>query len=140
GIAGRDVVSDLERVSRLLEASPVEAPVPLAPVAGVVHVTRYEEGQSVARCPGWWLDDAGLDEIIRLNGRDVRVKPGQFVEAGTPLCEGEADLRRMLALGGSEVVGDHLLEQVRRLFRQHRLEIDDRHFEVILSRMLGSVI
>src|SRR5262249_6801868 len=68
------------------------------------------------------------------------VKPGQRVEAGTPLCEGEADLREMLRLGGSDLVGEHLLEQVRKLFRQHRLEIDDRHFEVILSRLLGSGI
>src|SRR5262249_54015760 len=33
-----------------------------------------------------------------------------------------------------------LLEQVRRIYRRHRLDIDDRHFEVVLSRMLGSVI
>jgi DNA-directed RNA polymerase subunit beta' len=46
----------------------------------------------------------------------------------------------MLHLGGPEVVGEHLLEQVRRIYRQHRLDIDDRHFEVVLSRMLGSVL
>src|SRR5262249_6979874 len=140
GVAGKDIVSDLERVSRLLEVSSVDDPVPLAPAHGVIAVTRYEPSQRPARCRGWWLDDAGIDEIMRLAGRDVRVKPGQRVEAGTPLCEGEADLREMLRLGGSDLVGEHLLEQVRKLFRQHRLEIDDRHFEVILSRLLGSVI
>jgi DNA-directed RNA polymerase subunit beta' len=90
--------------------------------------------------PGWWLDETGLDEITRLGGRDLRVLDGEVVTAGTPLAEGEVDLRQMLRLGGPEMVADHLLEQVRRIYRQHRLDIDDRHFEVVLSRMLGSVL
>jgi DNA-directed RNA polymerase subunit beta' len=140
GVAGKDVVSDLERVTRLLEVSPVEDPVPLAPRRAVVRVARYQEGEEPAACRGWWLDETGADEMLRLRRRRVRVADGQTVEAGTPLCEGDVDLRQMLALGGSGLVGDYLLEGVRKLFREHWLEVDDRHFEVILSRMLGGVI
>jgi DNA-directed RNA polymerase subunit beta' len=139
GVAGKDIVNDLERVTRLLEVSPVGDPAPLAPCSGVIHIVRRgpaEEADGLA----WWLDETGLDEITRLGGRDLRVRHGDRVAAGTPLTEGEVDLRHMLHLGGPELVGEHLLEQVRRIYRQHRLDIDDRHFEVVLSRMLGSVL
>jgi DNA-directed RNA polymerase subunit beta' len=137
GVAGKDIVSDLERVTRFLEVSPVDDAVPLAPFTGVIRIVQYEEEPDTE---GWWLDETGLDEITRLGGRDLRVKDGEVVIAGTPLVEGEVDLRHMLHVGGPEMVGDHLLEQVRRIYRQHRLDIDDRHFEVVLSRMLGSVV
>jgi DNA-directed RNA polymerase subunit beta' len=139
GVAGKDIVNDLERVTRLLEVSAVGDPVPLAPCTGVVRIVRYSPDEEPAG-PGWWLDETGLDDITRLGGRDLRIRDGDRVVAGTPLAEGDVDLRHMLLLGGPELVGEHLLEQVRRIYRQHRLDIDDRHIEVVLSRMLGSVV
>jgi DNA-directed RNA polymerase subunit beta' len=64
------------------------------------------------------------------------------LERVTRLLEGNGgaiDLRQLLRESGPELVAEHLLEQVRRCYRQHGLEIDDRHFEVILARMLGQV-
>ena len=43
-----------ERVTRLLEVSPVDDPVPLAPNRGEVRISHYEKGQPVARCRGWF--------------------------------------------------------------------------------------
>src|SRR5262249_61839635 len=99
GIAGKDVVSDLERVTRLLEVSPVEDPVPLAPRRGEVRITQYADGDRVARCRGWWLEEAAADGIPLLGKRKLRVKHGQRVEAGTPLCEGAAEPPRRASRG-----------------------------------------
>jgi DNA-directed RNA polymerase beta' subunit len=134
GLAGKDIANDLEKVTRLLEASPPARPALLAPRPGVVRLVEYPEGRPPAG-PGWRLDDAG-----RLAGRRLLVRDGQAVTAGTPLTEGDAPLGRMLALAGPGAVGEYVLEKVRQTYRHHGLEIDDRHFEVILARMLGWVV
>jgi DNA-directed RNA polymerase subunit beta' len=134
GVAGKDIVNDLEKVTRLLEVSRPAQPALLSPRSGVIRLVTYEPGEEVPTCWGRWLDENG-----RLSGRALLVVDGQAVAAGSPLTEGDVDLPRLLALAGPEVVGDFILERVRQIYRQHGLEIDDRHFEVILARMLSSV-
>jgi DNA-directed RNA polymerase beta' subunit len=134
GVAGKDIVNDLEKVTRLLEASTPARPAVLAPRSGVVRIVDYAEGQRPGG-PGWWLDESG-----RLGGRALSVRDGQAVEAGAPLTEGGVPLARMLALADAGMVGDSILESVRQIYRHHGLEIDDRHFEVILARMLSWVV
>jgi DNA-directed RNA polymerase subunit beta' len=133
GPAGKDIANDLEKATRLLEGSPPLKPAVLAPRSGIVRIVSYEEGQKPSR-PGWWLDRNGC-----LAGRRICVHDGKVVLAGTPLTEGDASLTRMLSLGSPEMVGDWVLENVRQIYRHHGLEIDDRHFEVILARMLACV-
>jgi DNA-directed RNA polymerase subunit beta' len=133
-VAGKDIVNDLEKVTRLLEASPPSRPAVLAPRAGLIRIVRYDLDQHGPPRLGWWLD-----RFDRLNGRALRVHDRQIVAAGTPLTEGDVDLQQMLALAGPVMVGEHVLESIRQAYRYHGLEIDDRHFEVILERMLSSV-
>ena len=112
GVAGKDIVNDLERVTRLLEVSPVDDPVPLAAVAGdgADRPLRARAGSRPRIAAGGWTTRAST-RSCGSTAASCASSPGERVAAGTPLCEGEADLRQMLALGGSELVGDHLLEQ-----------------------------
>jgi DNA-directed RNA polymerase subunit beta' len=72
-------------------------------------------------------------------GRGSAVRPGERVAAGAALTAGRVDPRELLEVAGVEAVQDYLLSEVRRIYRHHGLEIDDRHFEVILARLLGHV-
>src|SRR5262249_43718076 len=100
GIAGKDIVNDLEKVTRLLETSPPARLALLAPCSGFVRTVPDAMGQ-MPISPGWWLDETG-----RVSGRALCVRDGQVVEAGAPLTEGDVPLARMLALGGRDMVGD----------------------------------
>jgi DNA-directed RNA polymerase subunit beta' len=62
------------------------------------------------------------------------------VAVGAPLTEGEVSACDLLEVAGPEAAGEYLLAQVGRIYRRHGLEIDDRHFEVILARLLGHVL
>jgi len=123
-VAGRDIVNDLEKVTRLLEAYTPAQPAVLAPVTGVVRLVAAEDGSATPS--GWWLDEVP----------PPRVEDGQHVTAGTPLTAGEVDPRALLSILGPEATGAWLLEEVRQVYKHHSLEIDDRHFEVVLARML----
>jgi DNA-directed RNA polymerase subunit beta' len=142
GVAGRDIVNDLDRVNRLLEVSaPTDAAL-LAPASGTVHVRRCAPGEPGSGCRGWWLDpwQEGEAEVLpRWRGKPLRVGDGDTVEAGDELTEGGLDARRLLRLTDPARVAERLLKEVRMVYRAHGLEIDDRHFEVILARMLGFV-
>jgi DNA-directed RNA polymerase subunit beta' len=134
GLAGKDIVNDLERVTRLLEALPPADPAVLAPLAGVVRLATE----------GVWVEPVGeggdpLGEPLRVEfpaGKSPAVRDGERVVPGQPLTEGAVDPTELLAVAGPEAVQEHLLAGVRRVYRHHGLEIDDRHFEVILARML----
>jgi DNA-directed RNA polymerase subunit beta' len=83
---------------------------------------------------------AGPEHWYRLPaGRTACVQPGDRVEAGAPLTDGAIDPIDLLEAAGPGAVQDFLLTEVRGIYRHHGLEIDDRHFEVILAQMLRKV-
>jgi DNA-directed RNA polymerase subunit beta' len=145
GVAGQDIVNDLERVTRLLDASKPIDPAVLAPVSGRVRLARpgTEEGptRTLTIQP---LDSGGkpLGAETALGvpvWKGLRVADGDRVDAGAPLTSGAIDLHELLAYAGPDAVQDHLLREVQGVYRYHALEIDDRHFEVVLAQMLRKV-
>jgi DNA-directed RNA polymerase subunit beta' len=102
----------------------------------VVHVGKRREGVVVRVRPG---EGAEVREQIVPRGKPVVVRPGDRVEAGTPLTEGAIDPHELLRVAGPEVVQEHLLAELQGVYRGHGVRIDDRHLEVLLARMLGKV-
>jgi DNA-directed RNA polymerase subunit beta' len=133
GLAGKDIVNDLERVTRLLEASSPADRAVLAPRSGVLSVSGEGEATTAV------IEGTGGDASVPLAGKALVVRAGERVEAGARLTAGEADPVELLGLAGVDAVQEHLLSEVRGVYRRHGLEIDDRHFEVILARLLGFV-
>src|SRR5262249_40543204 len=143
GQAGQDIADDLRRVTGLLDA--------VAPEPG--------ERAVLAQVGGWVA--VGSDEEVRRAKRPVRVTPldargypagppvehwvpsGQLlavatadrVRAGDPLCRGTVAPRDLLACTGPDRAQQHLLAEIQAIYRCHGLEIDDKHFEVIIAQM-----
>jgi DNA-directed RNA polymerase subunit beta' len=136
GLAGKDIANDLERVSRLLEATPPQQPATLAPLAGLVRVEEAPGGGRVLVIEP--VAGPGCRVSVPA-GRGLAVRPGERVAVGTALTDGAVDPRALLEVAGVEAAQDYLLGEVRRIYRHHGLEIDDRHFEVILARLFGHV-
>jgi DNA-directed RNA polymerase subunit beta' len=68
------------------------------------------------------------------------VADGQTVPAGTQLYEGVANPHRILQVQGREAVQLHLLSEVQQVYRTQGVNIADKHFEVIIRRMLSRVL
>jgi DNA-directed RNA polymerase subunit beta' len=68
------------------------------------------------------------------------VAEGQKVPAGTQLYEGVPNPHRILQVQGREAVQLHLLSEVQQVYRTQGVNISDKHFEVIIRRMLSRVL
>jgi DNA-directed RNA polymerase subunit beta' len=70
----------------------------------------------------------------------LMVAEGEEVEAGTQLYEGVANPHRILKVQGRGAVQRHLLSEVQQVYRSQGVNISDKHFEIIIRRMLGKVL
>ena len=67
------------------------------------------------------------------------VKDGAHVEAGQPLTEGSLNPHRILKIQGRDACQMYLMTEVQRVYRSQGQNIHDKHFEVIIRKMLSKV-
>ncbi len=67
----------------------------------------------------------------------VLVKAGQKVQAGEQLTEGSLNPHRILRILGREACELYLLTEVQKVYRSQGQNINDKHFEVIIRKMLS---
>ncbi len=69
----------------------------------------------------------------------VLVKEGNHVEAGQPLTEGSLNPHRILRIQGREACQMYLLTEIQKVYRSQGQNIHDKHFEVIIRKMMAKV-
>jgi DNA-directed RNA polymerase subunit beta' len=67
------------------------------------------------------------------------VKEGDKVEGGQPLTEGSLNPHRILRLKGREACQMYLLTEIQKVYRSQGQNIHDKHFEVIIRKMMSKV-
>jgi DNA-directed RNA polymerase subunit beta' len=67
------------------------------------------------------------------------VKDGEHVTAGQPLTEGSLNPHRVLRLQGRDACQMYLMGEVQKVYRSQGQNIHDKHFEVIIRKMLSKV-
>jgi len=67
------------------------------------------------------------------------VKNNEKVEAGQPLTEGSLNPHRVLKIQGREACQMYLMTEVQKVYRSQGQNIHDKHFEVIIRKMLSKV-
>jgi DNA-directed RNA polymerase subunit beta' len=73
-------------------------------------------------------------------GTRILVKDGDRIEAGEQLTEGSKNPHRILEILGRDAVTQYLLKEVQQVYRPQGQNINDKHFEVIIRKMLSKVI
>ncbi|MFZ3070452.1 MAG: DNA-directed RNA polymerase subunit beta' [Anaerolineaceae bacterium] len=67
------------------------------------------------------------------------VSEGQKIEAGEPLTEGSLNPHTILRIKGREATELYLLKEIQQVYRTQGQNINDKHFEVIIRKMLNKV-
>jgi DNA-directed RNA polymerase subunit beta' len=67
------------------------------------------------------------------------VSAGDRIEAGTQLTEGSLNPHSILRILGTEAAQLYLLTEVQKVYRSQGQNINDKHFEVIIRKMLSKV-
>jgi len=67
------------------------------------------------------------------------VRDGHHVEAGQPLTEGSLNPHRILRIQGRQACQMYLLNEVQKVYRSQGQNINDKHYEVIIRKMVSKV-
>ena len=67
------------------------------------------------------------------------VKSNDKIEAGQPLTEGSLNPHRVLRIQGREACQMYLMTEVQKVYRSQGQNIHDKHFEVIIRKMMSKV-
>ncbi len=84
-------------------------------------------------------DDGTLNEYRLPLGFFPPYHPQDRVEAGEPLVDGIKCPHDILRIFGNQAVQQHLLEAIRRNYSAHRVNVDLKHIEIVVSQMLRLV-
>jgi DNA-directed RNA polymerase subunit beta' len=132
-----DIRAGLPRVIELFEARP---PSPKAPLAHCSGVATIEQHAKTGQCIIIITPEQEKPWQCQLAfGQKPVVAQGQWVEMGTPLCNGAIDLREQIGHLGSEATARYLIHEVQRVFRATGVFLHDKHLECIVRQMLRYV-
>src|SRR5580700_10442204 len=130
----QDIVGGLPRVTELFEARKPKDPAIIAEIDGEVElVAEKKRGKRVIIVRG---DDGTEVEHIIPHGKQLLVHANDRVRAGDALVRGPLVPHDILRVSGAEAVQQYLLHEIQNVYRSQRVEIDDKHIEIVVSQML----
>ncbi len=138
----QDITGGLPRVTEIFEARRPREPAVMAEVAGIVRLGERRRGKRPVLIQP--VDDQARPtgtEVEHLvpPGKHMRVHAGEYVKEGDPLVEGPLVPHDILRISGAEAVQNYLVREVQSVYRSQRVDIDDKHIEVIIAQMLRKV-
>ncbi len=131
-----DITGGLPRVAELFEARRPRDAAIVTELDGTVHFRGTTRGMRKVVIVG---DTGAEKEYLIPHGRHVRTYDGERVLAGDRLTEGPINPMDILAIKGVGAVQTYVVNAVQEVYRLQGVRINDKHIEVIVSRMLQKV-
>ena len=133
----QDITGGLPRVTEIFEARKPKDPAVIAEVDGTVELlSEKKRGKRTLIV----RSESGIErEHLVPHGRRFLVQTGDFVKAGQSLIDGPLVPHDILRISGEEAVQQYLVHEVQGVYRSQRVDINDKHIEIIIARMLRKV-
>ena len=132
----RDITGGLPRVAELFEARKPTNPAVMTEINGTVRFGDTKRGIRKIHVMG--VDGEERTYSIPY-GKHVIVHEGDFINAGTNLCEGAISPADILHVLGPASVRDYLVNEIQEVYRLQGVKINDKHIEVIVNQMMQKV-
>lgn len=135
GTAG-DITGGLPRVTELFEArDPINSAI-ISEIDGTVTLGKIKRGNREVVVTS--RDGDEKHYLVPLS-RQVLVQDGDFVRAATALSDGQEAPSDILAIKGATAVQEYIVNEAQSVYRLQGVEINDKHFEVIVRQMMKKV-
>ena len=135
GVAGNDITQGLPRVEELFEARKPKGLAIITEISGEVKINDTKRRKEVVVTS---RDGESRTYTIPYGSR-LKVKDGDFLEAGDEITEGSVNPHDILKIKGVQGVQNYLVKEVQRVYRLQGVDINDKHIEIIVRQMLGKV-
>ena len=133
----QDITGGLPRVTELFEARRPKDPAVLAEIDGEIDlVSEKKRGKRIIIIRA--QDGTEVEHPIP-HGKQLLVHAKDQVRAGDALVRGPLVPHDILRVSGVEEVQRYLLHEIQNVYRSQRVEIDDKHIEIVVAQMLRKV-
>ena len=106
----------------------------IAEIDGEIElVAEKKRGKRIILVRG---DEGTEIEHVIPHGKALLVHASDRVRAGDALVRGPLVPHDILRVSGGEAVQQYLLHEIQNVYRSQRVEIDDKHIEIVISQML----
>ena len=138
GVAGSDITQGLPRVEELFEARRPKKTAVVSEHEGVVEINTEKKTSRISiLSPDVPKGQEPVYEIPF--GMNIIVKDGQHVNVGDAMTEGFLYPQDILRMKGIDAVYDYIVREVQRVYRGEKVEVNDKHVEVITRQMTRKV-
>ena len=132
-----DITGGLPRVTEIFEARKPKDPAVIAEIDGEVEIMSEQKRGKRSMIV---RSESGIErEHLVPHGKRFLVHSGDFVKAGNSLVDGPLVPHDILRVEGEESVQNYLVREIQQVYRSQRVEINDKHVEIIVARMLRKV-
>ncbi len=133
--AAADITQGLPRIEELFEARKPKGLAVISEISGRVRITENKKKKEViVESPSGETATYGV-----VYGAMLKVKEGDYVEAGDELTAGSVNPHDILKIKGVEGVQNYIIKEVQRVYRLQGVDINDKHVEIIIRQMLSKV-
>ena len=132
----RDITGGLPRVAELFEARKPSNPAVVSEIDGTVQFGEIKRGIRK-------INVVSSDEDVRKYsipyGKHIIVHEGDYITAGTALCEGSISPTDILNILGPGKVREYLVNEIQEVYRLQGVKINDKHIETIVRQMMQKI-
>ena len=137
GIASaEDITQGLPRVEELFEGSRPKNAAIIARMSGRVQIEEVNKTRNVVLTN---LETGESETYMIPYNFKIRVRPGQDIEKGEKLTEGNIYPTDILNILGPQAVQNYIIDEVQKVYRLQGVDINDKHIEVIVRQMLRKI-
>ncbi len=134
----QDITGGLPRVTELFEARNPSNPAVVTEIDGVISFgSKIKRGNREVIVTA--KDGQKRKYLVGLS-RHVLVQDGDFIRAGTPLCDGATAPKDILNIMGPFAVQSYLVNGVQEVYRSQGITLNNKHIEVIVRQMMRRVL
>jgi DNA-directed RNA polymerase subunit beta' len=133
----RDITGGLPRVAELFEARIPKNPSVVSEINGTVKFGDTKRGIRKIIVEN---SDGEARSYNIPYGKHVIVHDGDFITAGTSLCEGATSPGDILKIMGPGAVREYLVNGIQEVYRLQGVSINDKHIEVIVRQMMKKLV
>jgi len=128
---GTVLAASSESISEEEKDGASAVPAVLAPISGTISV----EGNNIVIN----YEEKEEETYLVPFSTSIRVENGSRVRAGDQLTDGHVNPQDILRIKGREAASRYLVDEIQKVYRSQGVNINDKHIEVVVRRMLQKV-
>ena len=135
-VGTQDITGGLPRVTEIFEARKPKDPAVIAEIDGTVELRRERRGKRTIIVRS---EDGHRARAPRAPRQAPARHAGDLVRAATSWSTARCVPHDILRIPGEEALQQYLVREIQNVYRSQRVEINDKHIEIIVGQMLRKV-